>query len=255
MTRAINFAQGDGIDVEVLGAGFYDDLPAVKEPLRRTTPLSRSILDVGTFDPPLRLPLIADLLAIAQQDGTGEYVIYTNVDISPHPYFYCAVDRILRTSRAYAHVINRRTIPARYRSEVELPLMYSELGESHTGFDCFVFPRDWIRRMQLGNVCIGTAWIGVAMIANLDALSGFCCQIHKSLHLTFHLGDDRTWVKRSAYIEHNRRETAAALDIIAKQHPPAPRRSLFAKYHAEVYGRRPPTKTVAGRMARLLGRA
>ena len=59
--------------------------------------------------------LVALELRTATRDGTGDYAIYTNIDIALQPHFYTALDAMIRKlppdqQMTFAGTINRRTI-------------------------------------------------------------------------------------------------------------------------------------------------
>ena len=108
------------------------------------------VLDVRTFRVKRKLPLISDILDTLYESSRADYLVYTNVDIALMPYFYRTVACLLQ--KGYdAFAINRRTIA----EAGQLPLMFAALGESHKGYDCFVFQRDMYPRFRLGSICVG----------------------------------------------------------------------------------------------------
>jgi hypothetical protein len=91
-----------------------------------------------------------------------------------------------------AFVINRRTIGKEHYHVQDLDLMYCEIGEKHPGYDCFVFKKSLYPIFKLGTACVGANWIGRVFLVNLICHSGNF-KIFDNSHLTFHLGDDRSW--------------------------------------------------------------
>jgi len=160
----------------------------------RVPDLTRSVTDIKTFDKKRKLPLIKDILdALFETAGQADYLIYTNVDIAPQPYFYKSISKIV--AQGYdAFVINRRTISNRYGNMEQIPLMYAEIGEPHPGYDCFVFKRGLYPQFKLGTICIGTAYIGRALLANMVAYSGKFKEFRNE-HLTFHIGNSLPWLR------------------------------------------------------------
>ncbi len=59
----------------------------------------------------------------------------------------------------------------------------------------------------LGTACIGMRFVGRILLLNLIAHARRF-QLFKNLHLTFHLGDDRSWDQSlySDYTQHNQQE-------------------------------------------------
>jgi hypothetical protein len=192
MKIAREFAR-DEEDIGLYAIQYYDE-KRVSLPVcfNRVPDLTRSITDIKTFKQRRKLALIKDILdALYKAAGNAEYMIYTNVDIALQPYFYQAVNEII--DQGYdAFVINRRTISQRYTTVGEIPLMYAEFGEPHPGYDCFIFRRDLYKRFKLGTICIGTAWVGRTMLANMVAYSNRFKEF-REVHLTFHIGDSQHW--------------------------------------------------------------
>lgn len=206
MSSARKFAKG-AVKVKLYAVQYHDEeripLPRC---FKRTADIKRSITDVHTFEGKRKLALIKDIIDALYESANAEYFIYTNVDIALQPFFYRAVAKIIE--RGYdAFVINRRTITDRYSAIEDIPLMYGEVGDSHPGYDCFVFKREVYPKFKLGDICIGTAWVGRALLINLTAFAGKFKEF-SDLYLTFHIGDPRPWMKGefSGYFRHNRQE-------------------------------------------------
>lgn len=217
MRVARRFASGT-VDVELYTTHYPEDAPAAPADFRSTPELDRSVLDVGDFRRPRRLPLLADVLARLYDATDAAYLIYTNVDIGLMPHFYVAVHRLIE-SGLEAFVVNRRTIERAYDRIDQLPLMYASTGRPHRGWDCFVFPRNAVPEYDLGAVCIGAPRSGLALLANLMAYTDAYREF-KALHLTFHRGDDRSWSASSFsdYRAHNTREVVALLKRLEQRH-------------------------------------
>jgi hypothetical protein len=190
--RAARESAHGKINVTLFAAHYPEDEDYVPELFQRLRPLGRSVLDVHGFAIKKKLPLISDILArLAEAAPEADYFIYTNVDIALMPHFYTGVATLL--GEGYdALTITRRTIPKTYTSPAELPRMYAELGESHPGYDCFIFRREAHARYDLGNACIGAHWFGKALELNLICQARRYAAL-KDLHMTFHIGDDRPW--------------------------------------------------------------
>lgn len=216
MRTARRFADG-AVDVEQYTAQYPEDHRIIPIGYRRTPDLERSVLDVGRFQVPRKLPLIADIVGRLYAASDAEYFVYTNVDIALMPNFYTTVNAII-DSGVDAFVVNRRTLPPRYDAISQLPLMYADLGEPHRGYDCFVFRRACAERFVLGNICIGTPKIGVVLAANMICFSR---RFHEfgDLHLTFHIGNDRPWRNPALqdYFEFNTAEAERIMRELAPQ--------------------------------------
>lgn len=191
MRTAVLEAWKRGLAVELFSAQYPEDRDIVPDFFSRTPDLERSILDFRSFAKNRKLPLIKDILDRLFQASTADYFIFTNVDIALQPFFYLAVASFIQAGHD-AFTINRRTIPGHYRSVAEIPLMYAEPGDEHKGYDCFVFARGMYSRFVLGEICVGTAGIGRALLANLVFYSKYFREF-RDRHLTFHIGDNCDW--------------------------------------------------------------
>lgn len=198
------------VDVEICAATFPEDSEIVPESFKTLDPIDRSVLDCGHFSVRKKLPLLLDILMSAYRCSESDYLIYTNVDIGLQPYFYSFLARKINEPNM-ALIINRRTITAEIGKPFELAEIYSEVGEKHRGFDCFIFPRKIVPDLILGDICIGMQGVGLALALNLRSL----CQpfeLFKDVHLTFHLGNDKSW--RSDIYDDLRSHNISELDKI-----------------------------------------
>src|SRR5208283_259560 len=207
MTVACDFARGK-VDVSLFTSQYPEDRNILPAAFRPTPDLEKSVLDLGSFRKSRKLPLIKDILdRLYSAAPDAEYMIYTNVDIALLPHFYLAVNAFIEEGHD-AFVINRRTISKHYMRINEIPLMYADTGESHPGFDCFVFRRDSYPRFILEDVCIGANLVGTSLLFNLLCSSQKFTEF-KDKHLTFHIGDDKSWKQElfSDFAAHNIEET------------------------------------------------
>ncbi|MBN1953998.1 MAG: hypothetical protein JW900_03005 [Anaerolineae bacterium] len=224
MRVARDFAAGQ-VDVGLFSAQYPEDHPVVPADFQRTPDLETSILDYSTFQRPRKLPLLKEILDRLYQASDAEYMVYTNVDIGLLPHFYLAVDRFIAAGYD-AFVVNRRTISCRYQRVDQIPLMYGEVGEPHRGWDCFVFRRAAYASYELGTVCLGAPRMGLALVANLVAHAERFHEF-KDQHLTFHLGNDRSWGRSpyADYAAHNARQALHVLNELERKAGPFPANS------------------------------
>ena len=217
MNRAAGYS--DGIADVSLYAVQYHDEARVPLPGRfiRTPDLRRCAADIKAFKKRKKLALIGDILDTLYEASRADYFIYTNVDIALQPYFYQAVSRIIDLGYD-AFVINRRTISDTYTTVEEIPLMYAEVGEFHKGYDCFVFKRDLYPKFNLGDICIGTAWIGRTLLANM-VYYGSQFKEFRNHHFTFHIGDPCPWRKEeyNDYFHHNKEQYVTIFNRLESQ--------------------------------------
>ena len=165
--------------------------------------LKRSVLDIAKFTQSHPYPLISDIVDIVDSIE-ADYVVYSNMDIILMPQFYNAVSVLLRQGFD-SLIINRRRISGQFNKVSELPLIYSEIGYSHPGFDCFVFKKKLLDQFVLENVCVGVPFIGVTLAHNIFAFSNNYKLIDEQ-HLTTHIGLEVMPIRNKEYHDFNRRE-------------------------------------------------
>ncbi len=223
----------DDLDIELQAVCYEEDAALVPEYFQSGPLLERSVMDVGDFRKRRKLPLIHDILKSAVERSDADYLIYTNVDISPMPFFYSAIGDALQEYDAL--VINRRTIEKCPTGDRPLAFYYQQVGQSHPGFDCFVFKREHYRQYQLFDACIGANWIGRMLICNLLAYANHPA-ILTDAHLTFHLGDDRSW-KTAENIDFDRHNEAQVGKLMLALHQAGriDRHQLVTRTYREFY--------------------
>ena len=203
MIIARDFASSK-VEVELLSTQFEEDTKVIPKEFTQTPNLERSVLNLGDFEKSKKLPLIKDILDRAVEISDAEYLIYTNIDITLVPHFYQAVASFIEKGHD-AFMINRRRIPATYSTKEELPLIWSEIGKPHPGFDCFVFSRELYPKFELGNICIGVPFIEATIAHNLYAFA-VNFKLFDELHLTTHIGMRVMNRYDDYYYWHNRNE-------------------------------------------------
>lgn len=215
MKRAKEFSKGI-VKVSQYAVCYPEDDSIVPTFFRKTKNLERSILDEGMFKKYRKLPVLKDILDRLYVCSSADFFIYTNVDIALQPYFYAAVKKIIDQGHD-AFVINRRTLPAEFENVAQIPLMYSTMGKSHIGHDCFVFRRNAYPEYILGKVGVGIPFVGRVLIWNLLANAKKFKEF-KDLHLTFHIGEDKKWQdpKFKDYNDFNRGEATRVLKELDK---------------------------------------
>lgn len=188
--------------IELYTTQFEEDKEIIPDGFRVLSNLERSVLDMNPKLKKRKLPLIADILEKVKETGNPDYVIFTNMDIALMPYFYDAVLLYLEKGHD-ALVINRRRISDRYKTIVELPLMYSDMGKSHPGFDCFVMKTELLDRFILGNICVGISFLEATLVHNIFSFAQNPLYIPDA-HLTFHIGMDVLVPRNNDFYKHNR---------------------------------------------------
>ncbi len=216
--HALDFCRND-VSVEVYSAQYEEDVEFIPSWMIKTDHLTRSVLDFGTFTTQRKLPLLIDIIERLVNASDADYLVYTNVDITLTPNFYSTLHQFCQ-KQMLAFAINRRTISDQYCSK-NLYELYAEIGKMHPGHDCFVFNRKFFDNFDFGNICIGARYVGRIFLWNLICQYP---QFHefRNLHLTFHLGDDKTWENEAnnQFLEHNRKEAFLIYDRISQKFGP-----------------------------------
>lgn len=175
-----------GPNVQNLVACFQVEKDSIDSAFAEKVILKENIHDFLPSNDKRKLPILREILSLANTHGTGEYVIYSNADIALMPNFYYVVNKMLDNGYD-AIIINRRRISKVYLNEPDLDMHYAEAGAPHPGFDCFVFRKDLIPQLELENVCTGIPGAENLLAHNLFIKTNYC-KLVTDAHLTFHIG-------------------------------------------------------------------
>lgn len=190
------------VSVDLYAICFRDEEEIVPDFFTLLPPLETSIHDVFA-DPSLpRLPFIQEILSKAADIDT-DYIVYSNADIALMPYFYETLAHYI--NQGYDAIsVNRRRLSYRYMSNHALPILYSDMGLSHPGFDCFVFKKELMRHLELDNLCLGIPFVEVALVHHMGAYAQKPLYLTKE-HLTFHIGAEVMPKRNKKLYSHNRK--------------------------------------------------
>jgi len=191
MKNAKSYALLHNVYVDHLATCYKSDEIMVPDGFANAGNLQRSILDFGTFSKPKKLPLLADILGALYHSSNAEYLIYTNVDIALMPHFYVTLEKIMQEGYDAVNIF-RRTLDDSYQGVDDIPYMYADFGFDHPGTDCFVFKRALFEKFDLQNIAIGCRFVAFALRINLFVFADKIKEFDK-IHMTFHIGDDRSW--------------------------------------------------------------
>jgi hypothetical protein len=204
MKRAKEYAE-NAIEIELLSAQIEEDRQLVPNYFKLLPNLTRSVVDVAQFKNKRGLPLLKDILDLTVNNSDADYIVYSNADIGVMPQFYIAIKEIIENG-VDAFIINRRRVSDKYNSVSQLEQIYTETGEMHNGYDCFVFKKSAYSQFKIGNVCLGIPHVGNTLAFNLMCFANqFRLFTHK--HLTFHIGYEliKNWGDKE-YLNHNKKE-------------------------------------------------
>ena len=188
--------------VELFTTQYPEDRQLIPQGFTILPDLERSVLDMHSFTQQKKLPLLADILQAAHDSSNAEYIVFTNADIILMPQFYAAVAELIGQGHD-ALIINRRRIERKYDKVEQLPLVLSEIGMSHPGYDCFVMRRSLIPELILEGICVGVPFIGVSLAHNLFAFADHL-KVVDDMHLTVHQGVEVMPKRDAEYYAYNR---------------------------------------------------
>lgn len=205
------------LHIDVCAVRFPDEpIPSPYPWLRDLPVLDRSILDLGTFNPPRRLPLMQDVLRAFGNTDEFDLAVLTNADIAIQPLFYELIEDLVHRGHDAAS-ITRRTVQPRFGRST-FAHYASTIGSPHPGHDCFVMTPSLIPPF-VGDLALGVRYVARPILWHL-MLNARNFQTFSDLHATFHIGDDRQWVdpRLADYDRHNVREAHRVVDHLVEQH-------------------------------------
>ncbi len=192
-TQAITFKSiaqakaftSSNIQVSIFATCFENEVEIVPDYFTLLSFLEHNIRDIFKGNNFPQLPFIDEIFNKVKEVD-ADYIIYTNADIALMPYFYEAVAFYISKGHD-AISVNRRRLTYTHMSELSLPILYSDIGLSHPGFDCFIFKKELLNNFVLGKLCLGIPFVEVALLHNMAAFSSNPLYLTKE-HLTFHIG-------------------------------------------------------------------
>ena len=202
MRYAASCAAVDGVGIQFHAVCKADEAELIPSGFAGHPVLSRTIRDDVRYSGCKPVPYLFDILTPLRGGEAGEWVVFTNMDIVLQPWFYTSVLEMLQAGFD-SLIINRRTQPAEYSGCREW-LLRSEIGVSHPGMDCFVFPRSWIDGLVLSDAVVGAGNVMRSLLYNLVCKAKKLAFVTRAM-LTLHLGDDRPWMHppMNSLQEHN----------------------------------------------------
>jgi len=206
MIKAKRFSQNSEC-ITLATTQFEEDKSIIPDGFQQLSNLQRSILDINTKLKGKKLPLIHDVLEKTNEVEDCDYIVYTNMDIGVLPQFYDVLYSYISQGHD-AVVVNRRRVSSEFMKIEDLPLIYSQLGDSHPGFDCFLFKKELLEKFFFDEICIGIPFLEVSFIHNIFSIAHTPLFV-PDIHLTFHLGmevmpkrnKDFYWHNRSVFFE------------------------------------------------------
>jgi len=153
---------------------------------------------------------LLDILGCLSQPTSGDYWLHgAHINTLPDSELTTIRNRQIGFIFQTFHLLPRKTA----MENVQLPLMYAEIGKRHPGFDCFVFNSGLLDELELRALLIGTPRVGAGMLCNL-ACRARSFALLRDHHLTFHIGEDQVWLRPELedYAAHNTGELLRILE-------------------------------------------
>ena len=204
------------ISIEQFSVQFEEDREIIPNHITIIDNLTRSIKDLGDYQ--FKLPFFKDILDLCYENTNSEYIIYSDSDIALMPNFYSSINALIEKGHD-SIIINRRDITSKFKDIDDIPMMWSEIGHKHPGWDCYVFKKDLYKKFNLGDTIVGAVGDGEALRANMKFHSKNFIELEDA-HLTFHIGisprrtnqfSNSSWVKCNL---HNNKEVKLILSRI-----------------------------------------
>lgn len=208
--------QGTSSRVDLASITLEEDCRIVPQGVDELLVLKRDATSIEGFEITRKLPLVFDLIDLADESQTlADYVIYTNSDICLQPNFYITVLDLLKLGFD-SLIVNRRTIARKDEADFAT-LASADIGKSHPGMDCFIFPRKWIGKFTRNNAVTGAGQVNRGLFLNLVAQANSLLVL-TAANLTYHYGDDRPWTssQMKEYEIHNRNEARCTYNTLLK---------------------------------------
>lgn len=212
IVKAKDYANQSGIQVQNMVCLTQGNSAVIPDSFALVNPLERVSSDVVKTNK--KVPFFNDILQRLYDNSTGEYLIYTNLDICLMPNFYTSVKALIERGHD-AIIINRRVIAMAHAQHGNLERMYADLGKVHTGYDTFVFKKDLFKKFILKDICVGVPPVGNDLFYNLFVFAENPI-LENEMHLTFHIGEDlvKSWGD-NPLLKHNASEFKKLLKEIA----------------------------------------
>lgn len=202
INKSIKYHSYHHKDLEIIPiALFYkEDEDMVPSYFRKASVLEEDAYTKLEIETPIfkKVPFLKDIFnkGLSLVDDY-DYMVYTNADIILTNDFYSKAVKKLEEQNLDCISITRRTIPDNLIIKCKLNNIIKNRvrnkTEKHPGHDTFVFRKGVVEGSDYGNVFIGFPPVGSFILFQAE-LNGFRIKIQKDEYLTYHLGDDRSWL-------------------------------------------------------------
>ncbi len=192
------------LDIKLYCCSFFgSDITQIPNDFSSLPKLSRNISSLAKTKK--TNPILSDILQEASKNCDSDYFIFTNLDIGLMPYFYEGVNYYVSLGHD-AIIVNRRRIKSRFNTGNNLEAIYSEVGKTHTGYDCFIIKKSVLQKFIFKNIAIGVPPAGNDVFYNIFAFADKPV-LFTEKHLTFHIGMEleKEWGDKEI-LKHNYKE-------------------------------------------------
>ncbi len=204
----------NNIKLNLYTTQFTEDQTITPVEFHQLSDLKESTLEIFPTIQEKKLPYIFEIFDKFSEVNEADYYLYTNADIALMPFFYNVVSDYIANGHD-AIVINRRRISKKSANNLTISQLYSEIGKSHPGFDCFIFKAELLRNFILGKIIVGIPFIEVTLLNNIAAFSRNPLYLTNA-HLTFHIGMEVLPKRNKLLYWHNRNEFFKKIQPILK---------------------------------------
>jgi hypothetical protein len=201
-------AKKEDIGVDLYAINYPEDDEIIPDYFIKLPHLTRSTASEYSNITNKKLPFVKDILESLYRSSDADYFIFTNVDIGVQKNFYSKVHQIIKNNGFNSFTINRRDDIDKFNNgkrltENDLDLIYAQKGKKHPGIDCFVFNRELVKKINVGNLFVGVPPWGTVMFNELKKQNKFFEYTNE--FLTFHLGKDKSWKKMTEIGKQNKK--------------------------------------------------
>lgn len=198
-TSQLNAKELD-IDVKLYTINYPEDDEIVPDYFIKLPHLKRSTQsEYPEISKNKKLPFVQDILDEVYINSDADYIVFTNSDICVHKYFYREIFKIITEKNPDFFIINRRDNIPKFKdgkrlTEDDLDYIYTQKGNQHPGFDCFIMKSELVKKVNMKNMFTGYPPWGYTLRDRLVRNSKVG-MVFTDKFLTFHLGCDKVWEK------------------------------------------------------------
>jgi len=191
-----------GIDIKLYTVNYPEDDEIIPEYFIKLPHLKRSTMtEFPKISNNRKLPIIQEMFDSILENTDVDYIIFTNSDIGVQKNFYIKVNKLITQKNFKSFIINRRDDIPKFKdgkrlTEKNLDIIYNEKGIKHPGKDCFIMDRKILEKIDMNLMFTGFPPWGHTLYNRMKQIHQNV-YVYKNAHLTFHLGSDFIWAKKT----------------------------------------------------------